>query len=160
MFTRRILMLALIGHMVVGTAIGVAGPQNPPAGALAGKADDEADQPYSNYTIRVRTTDYNQTNLSQADFSTIADSATLDSKAQFSFPTLTVPGYYLIELYDEKNTRVVCQEGPFELTAANPSVVDVNVDCGRIPAFWWIAGTVAGVAITTAVVTNEASASE
>ena len=108
-------------------------------GVLGGKADDKAKQPYADYSIRLR----------GADARTIIRTATLDAQGQFNFGGLALSQRYLVELYNIKDNKVVCTEGPFALNAQVTSKTDINIDCGKNPAAWLLAGG-AGAALLAA----------
>lgn len=106
---------------------------------LAGSAKDEAKKPYSDYTVRAR----------DVRAGTIAGSGLLDPQGGFSLVGLSSQNY-LVELVN-KNGKVVCTEGPFDL-ARQPIKSDVIVDCGGIPAAWWLVGAAAAAGITAGVI--------
>ncbi len=74
----------------------------------------------------------------------------LDSRGNFSLPDLS-SAKYLVELVN-KNGKVVCTEGPFDLTQADAIKNDVVIDCDKIPAAGWLLGAAAAAGITAAVV--------
>ena len=56
-----------------------------------------------------------------------------------------------IDDFKNKDGKVVCTEGPFDLsTQAIKS--DVIVDCGKVPAAWWLVGAAAAAGITAGIV--------
>lgn len=107
---------------------------------LAGTAKDEARKPYSEYTVRAR----------DVRAGTVAGTGTLDPQGAFSLVGLSSQNY-LLELVN-KDGKVVCTEGPFDL-AKQPIKSDVIVDCGGIPAAWWLVGAAAAAGITAGVIT-------
>lgn len=113
---------------------------------ITGTAKNEAKKPFTDFTVRAR-------DIAQGQ---IAGTSPLDSEGAFSLSTLTA-GKYAVELVN-KNGKVVCTEGPFDLTtqAAQNNVV---IDCNKIPAAWWIVGAAAAAGITAGVVTTGDSAS-
>jgi hypothetical protein len=115
---------------------------------IGGTARPEARKPYPDYTVRARETQQGQ----------IAGTATLDVEGAFSLSSLT-SAKYVLELIN-KDGKVVCTEGPFDMTS-QPSKVDVVIDCGKVPAAWWIIGAAGAAGITAGVVTTgPASASQ
>ncbi|MEO8481910.1 MAG: hypothetical protein ABI634_06845 [Acidobacteriota bacterium] len=112
-------------------------------GSISGKATDEAKKPYTNYSVQLR----------DAESGQLVGTAPLDDKGLFSFANLQVSRRFLVELYEVKDRKIICTEGPYPLmpNAANRS--NVNIDCGVAPAALWLlaagAGTVAAVAVAT-----------
>ena len=113
-----------------------AGQQNV---TLGGTAKREAKKPYTDYTVRARNSQGGQ----------IAAMGMLDTNAQFSLSGMP-PANYLVELLD-KNGKVVCTEGPFNLTQQLVKN-DVNVDCGKLPVAWLLIAAAAAAGITAGVV--------
>lgn len=108
---------------------------------LAGSAKDEAKKPYSDYTVRAR----------DVKAGTISGSGLLDPQGAFSLVGLATQNY-LVELVN-KDGKVVCTEGPFDL-AKQPIKSDVIIDCGGIPAAWWLVGAAAAAGITAGVIAS------
>ena len=137
MATRRILAAGLAGLMAFGMSPALAQQAN---GVLAGRATDEAKQPYSDYAVQLR----------DAATGQVISMSPLSQQGQFSFRTVPLSRKFLIEL--AKDNKVVCTEGPYGLEAATPSKTDVNIECAKAPAALWLltaaAGTVAAVAVT------------
>ena len=107
--------------------------------SLAGTAKDEAKKPYTNYTVRAR----------DVKAGGVAASAPLDAQGAFGLTGLSTLKY-VVELVN-KDGKVVCTEGPFDLsTQAIKS--DVIIDCGKIPAAWWLVAAAAAAGITAGVV--------
>ena len=106
---------------------------------LAGSAKDEAKKPYSDYTVRAR----------DVRAGTVSGTGTLDPQAAFSLVGLSSQNY-LVELVN-KDGKVVCTEGPFDL-AKQPIKIDVIIDCGGVPAAWWLVGAAAAAGITAGVI--------
>jgi hypothetical protein len=142
MLARRVLCSLLAGLLATGTSTLVA--QTPP-GVISGAADDTARTPYADYVVQ----------LSEAATGKIVQTVKLDDKGMFAFSNVEMSTRYLVELVDTKINRVVCAEGPYALTAPNTVArTDVNIDCGAVPAAWWLlvagAGTAAAVAFAVA----------
>jgi hypothetical protein len=107
--------------------------------SLAGTAKDEAKKPFGDFTVRAR----------DVRAGTIAGTIALDAQGGFAITGLTTQKY-LVELVN-KNGKVVCTEGPFDLsTQAVKS--DVIIDCGKVPAAWWLVGAAAAAGVTAGVV--------
>ena len=114
---------------------------------LAGTAKDEAKKPYSEYTVRAR----------DVKAGTIGGSTPLDVQGNFSLIGLTTQNY-LVELLN-KNGKVVCTEGPFDMSKQAVKS-DVVISCGGIPAAWWLVGAAAAAGITAGIIaTNGTPAS-
>ena len=60
------------------------------------------------------------------------------------------PASYLVELLN-RNGKIVCTEGPFDMTrqTARDNVV---ISCGKVPAAWWLLGAAAAAGITAGIV--------
>jgi hypothetical protein len=106
---------------------------------LAGTAKDEAKKPFTDYSVRAR----------DIQAGTIAATSALDAQGNFSLTGLSTERY-LVELLN-KNGRVVCTEGPYNL-ADTPAKNDVVVNCDKVPAAWWLVGAAAAAGITAGVV--------
>ena len=120
-----------------------------PAGqstTLAGTAKDEAKKPYTEYTARAR----------DVKAGTIGGSTPLDVQGNFSLIGLTTQNY-LVELLN-KDGKVVCTEGPFDMSK-QAIKSDVVVDCGGIPAAWWLVGAAAAAGITAGIIAANGPAS-
>lgn len=135
-------MAAAIAATVAMTAVTPVWAQQPSTGSISGKATDEAKKPYSNYTVQLRDVDNGR----------IVNTVPLDAKGLYAFTNVELSRKFLVELYQVKDKKIVCTEGPFPLL---PSAADrhVNIDCGAAPAALWLlaagAGTVAAVAVAT-----------
>jgi hypothetical protein len=131
------LAVALIGSLALGP-VHLAAQGGP--GLLGGTAKHKAKQPYTDYTVRAR--DVGQ--------GTIAGTIVLDGAANFSLPSLTLANY-LVELVDKKG-KVVCTEGPFNLSQAQAQKTNIDIDCGVPPAAWLLVAGAAAAGITAGVV--------
>lgn len=109
-------------------------------GVISGRADDEARKPYSDYTVQLMDLQTNQ----------IAATAPVDGQGRFAFDSVATDKRYLVQLFNMKDNKVSCTEGPYALVIPNTSKTDVNIDCGKPPALWLLAAA-AGVAATVAV---------
>lgn len=142
--TQRIVATALAVIMAVGTAPAFA---QQATGTVSGKATDEAKKPYSDYVVQLRDVASGQ----------VASTKVLDDQGQFSFLGVGVPQTYLVELVKVKDKKIVCTEGPYPLTLAVPSKLDVNVSCGKAPAALWLLLAGAGAATAVAIATRSTS---
>ncbi len=107
--------------------------------SLAGTAKDEAKKPFTDYTVRAR----------DVQAGSIAATIALDTQGNFSLQGLSTMNY-LVELVN-KDGKVVCTEGPFDLSK-QAIKSDVIIDCGKVPAAWWLVGAAAAAGITAGVV--------
>ena len=144
MATRRFLAAGLAALLTVGVSPALAQQAN---GSIAGKATDEARQPYSDYTVQLR----------DAATGQVAGTVTLGTQGQFSFSGLQLSQRFIVELYNTKESKVVCTEGPYVLATGAPSKTDVNIDCGKAPAALWLLAAGAGTAAAIALTTNSTS---
>jgi hypothetical protein len=144
---QRIGAVAVAFALASATALVAAGQQT---ATLAGTAKDEAKKPYSDYTVRAR------------DVATgmIAGNVPLNTDGNFSLPDLSTTKY-LVELVEHKKNKdkVVCTEGPFDLTQQMLKN-DVVIDCGKVPAAWWLLGAAAAAGITAGIVASNSSPSQ
>lgn len=106
---------------------------------LSGTAKDQAKSNYTDYQVRAR----------DVKAGAIAESVALDGQGNFSLTGLSTMNY-LVELVN-KDGKVVCTEGPFNL-AQTAIKSDVVIDCGKVPAAWWLVGAAAAAGITAGVV--------
>jgi len=109
--------------------------------SLAGTAKDEAKKPFTDYTVRAR----------DVKARTETPGQPLDAQGNFSLTGLTTANY-LVELLN-KNGKVVCTEGPFDLSK-QAIKSDVVVDCNKVPASWWLLGAAAAAGITAGIVAS------
>jgi hypothetical protein len=133
---RQIVAAALVAVTASAPAGLIAAPQG--NGALAGTAKDEAKKPYADYSARARDVQQGQ----------IVGKTPLDTNGNFSLNGLAMTNL-LVELVD-KNGKVVCTEGPFDL-AKQSQKSDVVVKCDKVPAAWWLVGAAAAAGITAGV---------
>ena len=136
---RQTIALGLAFSMALAatpTTLVAGGQQNV---TIGGTAKKEAKKPYTDYTVRARNSQGGQ----------IAGMGMLDTNAQFSLAGMP-PANYLVELLD-KNGKVVCTEGPFNLTQQLVKN-DVKIDCGKLPVAWLLIAAAAAAGITAGVV--------
>ena len=149
-FVAKTLVVTIALSSLPAAAFAQQGTARPPAGqygqstTLAGTAKDEAKKPYSEYTVRAR----------DVKAGTIGGSTPLDAQGAFSLIGLTTQNY-LVELLN-KDGKVVCTEGPFDMSK-QAIKSDVVVDCGGIPAAWWLVGAAAAAGITAGIVAANGS---
>jgi hypothetical protein len=144
MITRRILAAVAAAALVAATLpaplVGQDGP-----GLIGGNAKKEAKKPYENYQVRARSIAAGQ----------IVATTHLDAaEADFALRGLT-PDRYMVELVNLRNGKVVCTEGPFELTSADPNRTGVVIDCQKVPVAWLLLGAAGAAGITAAVATGD-----
>lgn len=125
---KKTLSLLLIGVFTAFTAF--AEPST-----LNGTAVDQASKPYTNYKVRLHLVKSNQ----------FTQATPLAPNGTFSITNVPT-GRFVVHLLDE-NSRVVCTEGPFDNTTSY-----VTIDCGRIPAAWWLVAASGAAGITAGVV--------
>ena len=149
-FVAKTLVVTIALSSLPAAAFAQQGTARPPAGqygqstTLAGTAKDEAKKPYSEYTVRAR----------DVKAGTIGGSTPLDAQGAFSLIGLTTQNY-LVELLN-KDGKVVCTEGPFDMSK-QAIKSDVVVDCGGIPAAWWLVGAAAAAGITAGIIAANGS---
>ena len=134
------LVIALAAGMVVQPALMGQG-----AGSISGTADREAKKPYPEYSVRAR-------NVQQG---LIAATVPLDVQGKFALSGIA-PANYLVELLN-KDGKVVCTEGPFDLTK-QATRDNVKIECGY-PAAWWLLAAAGAAGITAGVVANGSESS-
>jgi hypothetical protein len=146
MITRRIVAIMVALFMAVGMAPLALAQQG--SGVLGGKATDEAKKPYDDYSVQLRNPQTGQVVATQP----------LGAQGQFSFDKVDLNQKMLVELLNQKQNKIVCTEGPFELSApAHTSKTDVNIECGKKPAAAWLLAAAAGAASAVAIGTRSAS---
>ena len=132
MATRKIPAIALAMALGVTTSFA-----QQTSGIISGSADDEANQPYSDYSVQLRDPATGQ----------IVSTVQLNAQGQFSFDNVALSRRLLVELINVKNKATVCTEGPYSLAPGQPSKTNVNIDCGRkVPTSLWILAAGAGTA--------------
>jgi hypothetical protein len=143
MTTRQVvataLALAVMGGSMPTTLM--AGAQG--AATVSGTAKDEAKKPFPEYTVQARNVG---TGVAGGP---IAGSIALDPNGNFSLTGL-MPSRYVIELLN-KNGKIVCTEGPYDLTQ-QPTKNDVVINCNHVPVAWWLLAAAGAAAITAGVV--------
>lgn len=135
---RQILVRTLVVALASVSMPAGQAAQNGPA-SIAGTAKDEAKKPYTDYSVRARTI---QQGL-------VAMTATLDTDGAFALVGLAQASY-LVELLN-RDGKVVCTEGPFDLTK-QATRTDVVVNCAKVPVAWWLLGAAAAAGVTAGVV--------
>ena len=140
---RAALAVALVGSLALGP-LHAAGQSSAP-GLISGTAKHKAKDPYRDYTVRSR----------DVANGTIAATSVLDGSANFSLPNLALANY-LVELVN-KNGKVICTEGPYNLTQAVAQKTDVNIDCGVPPTAWLLVAGAAAAGVTAGVVSGSSA---
>src|SRR5262245_34659847 len=116
-------------------------------GTISGRATSEARKPYTNYSVRLVDVSNRQ----------ITGDVPLDPQGQFAFTGVQVDKQYLVQLFDVRESKIVCTEGPYPLIAPDQlSRTDVNIKCKK-PVAPIILGAVAAVAATAGVSLQSAS---
>lgn len=140
---RRVIAFSLAAILAVGVSPILLAQQ----GTISGRADDEARRPYSDYSVQLMDLSSNQ----------IAITVPLDNQGKFAFNAVPPDKRYLVQLFNVKESRVVCTEGPYPIAGPNMlSRADVDIDCGKPPALWLLAAA-AGVAASVAITTQSSS---
>jgi len=108
---------------------------------LAGTAKDEVKSNRPDFTVRAR----------DVAAGAIAGTTNLDAQGNFALPGLSGANY-LIELVN-KNGKVVCTEGPFNM--AQQAIKDnVVIDCDKKPTALLLLAAAAAAGVTAGVVAN------
>jgi hypothetical protein len=135
---------SMAGSLAVVLALGSA-PLLAQQGAISGRATDEAESPYSEYSVR----------LVRPDTGEIVGTQVLDAEGRFSFTGLTIGQDLLVELIDTaENNELVCTEGPFGLSQDVTSHSGINIDCGGPPAALWLIAGAAGLVTAVGILTQ------
>ena len=141
-------MVVATGLAAIMAGAPILAQQGTPMVTLSGVAKKEAKKPYTDYTTRAR----------DVQSGVIAGTATnADPDANFTLTNLP-PANYVVELLN-KDGKVVCTEGPFDMTKQFLKN-DIDISCNKVPAAWWLLGVAAAAGITAGVVVANASASQ
>ena len=141
-------------HVVAaGLAVAMAGAsilaqQGPATVSISGRAKKEAKKPYTDYTTLAR-------NVQNGEIAGTA--ANTDPEANFVITGLP-PANYVIELLN-KDGKIVCTEGPFDMTRFYV-MNEVDINCNKVPAAWWLLGVASAAGTTAGVVVEPVSPSE
>ena len=152
MSIRSSIALTLVVALTAGSmpVLVRAAPQaQQPNGTIAGIATDEAKKPYADYKVQLRDLATSQ----------IVSTVTLDPQGRFTFGELALTKKYLVELYNTPKNKIVCTEGPYDLTRTFLKN-DVDISCNKVPAAWWLLGVAAAAGITAGVVVANQSNSQ
>jgi hypothetical protein len=144
---RQIVAVGIAAAMAT-VPLTAASQQGAPTATISGVAKNEAKKPYQNYTTRAR-------NVQTGEIAGTARNAAPD--ANFSITGLPAANY-LVELLD-RNGKVVCTEGPYNMTQVLTKN-DVDISCNKVPAAWWLLGVAAAAGVTAGVVVADASPSK
>ena len=146
MHTSRTLTLSLVATLVLG-AVPTPSTAQTQTTIIRGTAKDEAKTPFTDFTVQAR----------ELEAGRMTNSVPLDQDGNFVLKGLPVYKY-MLELIDPQG-RVVCTEGPLDVTTTQPTL-DVDVNCGHVPAAFLILGAAAaGGAVAGVTVDPPASAS-
>ena len=137
---RQLLTMGLIAAFTSGMASATSAAGAQATASVRGTAKKEAKKPYGDYSVRAR-------NVQQGQ---IGGTTQLDSDGNFSLANLA-PAQYAVELLN-RDGKVVCTEGPFNLTQ-QLTKDSVNISCNKVPAAWWLIGAAAAAGITAGVLT-------
>jgi len=133
------LMKNRVAAVVVALAFANAAVMGQQQGQISGTAKDQAKEPYTDYSVRVRDVVQGQ----------VGGTATLDRTGAFTVPNLPAANY-VVELMN-KDGKVVCTEGPFDL--AQELIRDgVIVDCNKFPVALVLLGAGAAAGVTAGIV--------
>jgi hypothetical protein len=114
-------------------------------GSISGRAVEEAESPYHEFTVRIV----------RPGTGEIVNSQVLDSEGLFAIDSLPVGEALLVQLIDTaEDNELVCTEGPVTLTPNATSLADVNIDCGRPPAALLIIAGAAGLVTAVGILTQ------
>ncbi len=140
---RRLISASLAATLALGVSPIVLARQ----GTISGRATSEARRPYTDYNVQLVDTSTKQ----------LTGTVPLDDKGQFAFTGVPGDKQYLVQLFNLKENKIVCTEGPYALISPNAlSKTDINIACGR-PAALWILALAGGIAATAGVVTQSGS---
>ena len=67
----------------------------------------------------------------------------LDHKGVFAFASVEVDKQYLVQLFNVRENRIVCTEGPYPLRPDQLNKNDVNINCGKPVALWLLTAVAA-----------------
>jgi hypothetical protein len=83
----------------------------------------------------------------------------VDPQGLFAAKDVPVGKPYLLELIraSAKNSPLVCTAGPYQVSPDPKVKTNARLDCGRLPAAFWVLAAAAGVAGSAAVMTRSAS---
>ena len=108
---------------------------------MSGTAKDEAKKPFPDYSARAREVEKGQ----------IVNTTPLDELGNFSMTGLPSTKY-VIELTN-KDGKVICTEGPFDMTKTGLKN-NVVIDCDKVPVAWWLLGAAAAAGVTAGTATG------
>ncbi|MGQ0737281.1 MAG: hypothetical protein ACT4QD_26990 [Acidobacteriota bacterium] len=135
----------LAGSLVTIMALGVVPSVFARQGTISGRAS-EARGTHTDYEVQLVDARTNQ----------VADRVPLSDRREFAFMGIAPERQYLVHLYNLRETRIVCTEGPYTVLAPNRlSYTNVNISCRKPVALFWLLGG-AGV-VTTAVVAAQSA---
>ena len=129
---RQVVAASLATLLAVGASPLLAQQQ----GSISGRATDEADSPYNEFTVRIV----------RPETGEIVSSQVLNAEGHFSIGSLPVEQELSVQLVDTaEDNELVCTEGPFTLSADASNIVNLNIECGHKAAALWIVAGAAGL---------------
>jgi hypothetical protein len=137
---RQLLTMGMIAALTSGMATATIASGAQQTASVSGTAKKEAKKPYTDFSVRAR-------NVQQGQ---IGGTTPLDSDGNFSLANLP-PAQYSVELLNHDG-KVVCTEGPFNLTQ-QLTKDSVEISCNRVPVAWLLIGAAAAAGITAGVLT-------
>jgi hypothetical protein len=144
MSSRRLLAAALAASLAVGSVPGAfAAGQQQENGTISGKATSEAKPPFNNYMVQLRDPVTAQ----------VVRTGQLNDRGLFTISGVPVSRRVLVELFNVRENRVVCTEGPYLLTPTDQARTNIDINCGTSPAAWWLLLAGAGAAASIATLT-------
>lgn len=105
-----------------------------------------------------RLTDY-AVQLRDAETGKVLKTVAVDPQGLFAAKDVPVGKPYLLELIraSAKNAPLVCTAGPYQVSPDPKVKTNARLDCGRLPAAYWVLAAAAGMAGSAAVMTRSAS---
>ena len=105
-----------------------------------------------------RLTDY-AVQLRDAQTGKLLKTVPVDAQGVFAAKDVPVGKPYLLELIraSAKNSPLVCTAGPYQVSPDPKIKTNARLDCGRLPAAFWVLAAAAGMAGSAAVMTRSVS---
>jgi hypothetical protein len=116
---RRILVGALAAAVAAGSATAFA-QQTAATGVISGTAVKEAQPPYEEYRVQLRS----------VATGTVVGTQPLSPTGTFTIPNVPLTTPHIVELVNIASNTIVCTEGPFTLTSNQMNRVGVRIECG------------------------------
>lgn len=117
-------------------------------GVLNGRVKADSSH-LTDYTVQLRDAETGKV------FKTVA----VDRQGLFAAKDVPIGKPYLLELIraSAKNSPLVCTAGPYQVSPDPKVKTNARLDCGRMPAAYWVLAAAAGVAGSAAIMTRSAS---